>query len=102
MTPHEEMVAAIVGLRPGAQWALRGDTYEGLEWSDPVQTKPTEAEIDGYVPPPPAPAPDTAVLYEHENRILALEGQPPLSVADFIAKQTEPAKAQAPPAKKRR
>lgn len=36
---------ALTSLRPGAQWVLRGDTYEGLEWLDQEQTKPTEAEI---------------------------------------------------------
>jgi hypothetical protein len=44
---------------------------------------------DPYVPPEPvAPTPtsEQATLYDHENRIRAQEGQPPLSVADFIAK----------------
>ena len=36
---------AIQSLRPGAQWALRGTTYDGLEWLDIVQSKPTEQEI---------------------------------------------------------
>lgn len=36
---------ALTTLCPGAQWVLRGDTYEGLEWLDTEQTKPTEAEI---------------------------------------------------------
>lgn len=29
---------------PGAQWALNGNTYDGLEWLDD-STKPTEAEL---------------------------------------------------------
>jgi hypothetical protein len=36
---------ALTTLRPGAQWVLRGDTYEGLEWLDTEQTKPTEQEL---------------------------------------------------------
>lgn len=36
---------ALQSLRPGAQWVLRGDTYEGLEWLDEVQTQPTEQEV---------------------------------------------------------
>lgn len=36
---------ALTSLRPGAQWVLRGDTYEGLEWLDTEQTKPTEQEL---------------------------------------------------------
>ena len=44
---------------------------------------------DPYVPPepvPPAPAPETTVLYDHENRLRSLEGQPPLTLGEFIAK----------------
>lgn len=38
------------------------------------------------VPTPPDPPPEDVVLYDHENRLRALEGQPPLALADFIAK----------------
>ena len=44
---------------------------------------------DPYVAPeplPPDPAPETSVLYDHENRIRAIEGAPPLTVGEFIAK----------------
>ena len=37
---------AILSLRPGAQWVLRGDD---LEWLDTNQTQPTEAEITAEV-----------------------------------------------------
>jgi hypothetical protein len=37
---------AIVSLREGAEWALRGDD---LEWLDTNQTQPTEAEIAAEV-----------------------------------------------------
>uniref|UniRef100_UPI0037C1698B hypothetical protein n=1 Tax=Flavobacterium sp. TaxID=239 RepID=UPI0037C1698B len=36
---------ALTSLRPQAQWVLRGDTYEGLDWLDTEQTKPTEQEL---------------------------------------------------------
>jgi hypothetical protein len=42
---------------------------------------------DPYVPPPvvpPEPAQDTQVLYDHENRLRSLEGQPPLTLGDFV------------------
>ena len=42
---------------------------------------------DPYVPPepvPPQPSTEDQVLYDHENRIRGLEGQPPLSLGDFI------------------
>jgi len=44
---------------------------------------------DPYVPPPDVPldpSTEQTVLYEHENRIRILEGQPPLSLGDFISK----------------
>jgi len=43
---------------------------------------------DPYVePPPPEPAPpgpEVTVLYDHENRLRAVEGTPPLTLEDFI------------------
>jgi hypothetical protein len=41
---------ALVSLRPGARWTLRGTNYEGLEWEEkPVweggQKKPTREEV---------------------------------------------------------
>ena len=42
---------------------------------------------DPYVEPEPVPPQPTAgqtTLYEHENRIRALEGQPPLSLGEFV------------------
>lgn len=35
---------ALQSLVPGAQWILRGDDYQGLEWLDEVRTQPTEEE----------------------------------------------------------
>ena len=37
---------AILSLRPGAEWVLRGDD---LEWLDKNQTEPTSAEIDAEI-----------------------------------------------------
>jgi len=37
---------ALVSLRPGAEWVLRGDV---LEWMDSSQTEPTEAEIQAEI-----------------------------------------------------
>jgi hypothetical protein len=37
---------ALAVLTPGAEWALTGDTYAGLEWLDKTITKPSEAAID--------------------------------------------------------
>ena len=49
---------------------------------------------DGGVPdpyvapeiPPPVPTPEQEVLFDHENRIRAQEGQPPLSLQEFASK----------------
>jgi hypothetical protein len=42
---------------------------------------------DPYVPPetpPPQPSNEQTIAYDHENRIRVLEGQPPLSLSDFL------------------
>lgn len=39
------IVEAIQALCPGAEWNMRGDTYDGLEWLDTKQPKPTEEEV---------------------------------------------------------
>ena len=41
-------------------------------------------------PVSPQPAPETTLLYDHENRLRAMEGQPPLSLAEFAAKAKGP------------
>jgi hypothetical protein len=47
---------------------------------------------DPYVEPEPVPptaAPESTLLYDHENRLRALEGQPPLALADFVIKAAQ-------------
>lgn len=41
---------------------------------------------DPYVPPEPVPTPEQELLFEHENRIRAIEGEPPLTQDEFAAK----------------
>lgn len=48
------IVEALHSLKPGAQWSLNGDTYEGLTWLEkPVweggQKKPTKGEVDAEI-----------------------------------------------------
>ena len=44
-----DIASALVSLKPGALWTLRGDTYSGLDWQDSSQTKPTETEITNKI-----------------------------------------------------
>ena len=64
--------------------------YNGDQFSPGyIQWKEDGGVPDPYVEPevaPPEPTEGQQILYEHENRIRTLEGQPPLSIADFIAK----------------
>lgn len=50
-------------------WLAAGNTPDPYIEPQPVPSQPSEAE---------------SVLYDHENRIRALEGQPPLSMDDFV------------------
>ena len=36
---------ALISLRPGAQWSLSGDEYEGIQWNDKDQTMPSKKEV---------------------------------------------------------
>ena len=40
---------ALSSLRPNDQWVWRGHEYDGLEWIDQTQTKPTETEIQNEI-----------------------------------------------------
>ena len=37
--------SAINALRPSAECSIRGNRYDGIEWLDDNQTKPTEEEV---------------------------------------------------------
>ena len=43
------IVEALQSLRPNANWSLIGNTYDGLDWIDESQTKPTEEEINNEI-----------------------------------------------------
>jgi hypothetical protein len=40
-----DLAAALLSLRPGAQWALTGDDYVGLDWRD-SSPAPSRAECE--------------------------------------------------------
>ena len=37
---------ALVALRPGAEWNITRNVYDGIEWLDKNQSLPTEDEIN--------------------------------------------------------
>ena len=41
--------SALLNLKPGAEWVLRGTEYSGLEWLDSSQTKPPETEVNSKI-----------------------------------------------------
>jgi len=43
------LVKALLSLRPGAEWTLDGDNYEGLNWLDQNQTKPSLEDITAEI-----------------------------------------------------
>ena len=57
------------------------------DWIEYQQWLAAGGVPDPYVPPPepepPPPAPEDVLLYDHENRIRQLEGQPPLTRKQF-------------------
>jgi len=68
-----------------------------------IQWKEAGGEPDPYVPPvvpEPVPTPEQTILFDHENRVRALEGQPPLTSSDFLMKTNPNYVAPAKPAKK--
>ena len=51
MTRFTNLPKALFSLRPGAEWNLIGDDYEGLEWLEPPvyeggQSKPTKEDLE--------------------------------------------------------
>ena len=61
---------AIIELKPGASYFVRGDVYSGLEWLDSGQTKPTEAEINNKISELDAAEP-MRLLREERFRLLS-------------------------------
>jgi hypothetical protein len=44
-----DITNALISLKPNAQWSLNGDSYDGLQWHDKVQSKPTQEEIENEI-----------------------------------------------------
>ena len=55
-----EITKALKDIRPNSEWSLVGDSYEGLEWLDANQTKPTVEEVELAIANP-LPEPELTV-----------------------------------------
>ena len=64
-----DITDALMSLKPGAQWVLRGTEYSGLEWVDSGQTKPTETEVTNKVTALDAAEPMRLLRVERDKRI---------------------------------
>ena len=64
-----DITHALVALKPGAEWTLRGDEYSGLEWLDTGQTKPTETEINSKIAELDNAEPMRLLRIERDKRI---------------------------------
>tara|TARA_Y100001963_G_scaffold135444_1_gene197030 strand:- start:60 stop:422 length:363 start_codon:yes stop_codon:yes gene_type:complete len=71
-----DIVDAIVALKPGAEWNLRGDDYSGLEWLDKSQTKPTEDEVNTKV---------TELVNAYPMKLLRDERTRRIATSDWMA-----------------
>ena len=62
------------------------------DWAEYQAWLADGGEPDPYVPPPTAPGSDSMltpaqnVAYDHENRLRALEGQPPMMLDELLDK----------------
>ena len=61
---------AILILKPGASYIVRGEVYSDLEWLDSGQTKPTETEISNKISELDAAEP-MRLLREERFRLLS-------------------------------
>ena len=61
---------ALSQLKPGAEWSVSGNTYEGINWLDKTQTKPTEDEVNKKIDELKAAEPMN-LLREERDRLIA-------------------------------
>ena len=64
---------AILQLKPGADYIIRGDVYSGIEWLDSVQTKPTETEINNKISELDAAEPMRLLRVERDAKLAACD-----------------------------
>ena len=64
---------AILKLKPGADYILRGEDYSGLEWLDSSQTKPTETEINNKITELDTAEPMRLMRIERDRRLTSCD-----------------------------
>ena len=87
----DEVIAAGLGGLPFS-WGATSDDIFGRENLTSEQNATLDGVIEVHDPTKqivPKPEPEDVVLYNHENRIRSLEGEPPLSLADFVQQKAK-------------
>ena len=70
-------------------WGQTVDQIYNRDMLTEAQNVTLDGVIEAHDPSkelPPEPETQNVVLYEHENRLRALEGTPPLTLVDFVEK----------------
>lgn len=67
-----KLTQALQDLRPGAEWLLNGDSYEGIEWLDANQAKPTKEEVESAIANP-LPKPEQTIADKLASVGLSIE-----------------------------
>jgi hypothetical protein len=83
-----ELEAAGLGGLPFS-WNINSGEFFGRENLTDEQNVTLDDVVAAHDPTdhlPPSPTPETTTLYDHENRLRSIEGLPPLSLTDFIAR----------------
>ena len=64
---------ALLHLVPQAQWAISGESYSGIQWSDSSVTKPTESALNTKVDELNAAEPLRLLRIERDKRLAACD-----------------------------
>jgi len=65
-----DIIKALQSLRPGAEWSVNGEIYEGIIWLDETQTKPTKEQVELKIEELKAAEP-MRLLRVHRDKLLA-------------------------------
>ena len=68
-----DITHALQELKPGAEWALIGSEYSGLDWLDSGQTKPTEIEITNKIASLDTAEPMRLLREERDKRLASCD-----------------------------